>query len=175
MGYSQDELDAIQARWSLRFPPDLLTLLRERRPLLDQREAFDWLKADAATIRKMLDWPFESFWFDLEQNGNWWAEWGERPKHLPDQRARLKEIFAGAPRLIPLDGHRYLPEEPCETGNPVLSVYQMDVVCYGIDLADWIAREVGGWDCQPWTRKKKLLFWPAARPQNTSNPRPPLL
>jgi hypothetical protein len=169
MGYSQAELDAIQARWSLRFPPDLVALLRERRPLLDQPKAFDWLKADDATIQKMLDWPFESFWFDVEQ-ADAWPEWGDRPERLADQHARLKEIFVGAPRLIPLFGHRYLPEEPGETGNPVFSVYQMDVVCYGTDLVDWIARETHGWDCRPWPPIKEIRFWSDALRHNNAEP-----
>src|SRR5262252_296177 len=46
-GYSQDELDDVQAKWRLRFPPDLIDRLRERRPLLvgdtDPR-SFDWVK-----------------------------------------------------------------------------------------------------------------------------------
>jgi hypothetical protein len=46
------------------------------------------------------------------------------------------------PKLIPIVGHRFLPAEPCEAGNPVLSVWQMvDTIYYGCDLKDFIARE----------------------------------
>src|SRR5438445_61404 len=113
MGYSQSELDEIQHRWGLRFTPDLVELLREHRPLLDGPASFDWLRSDPAKIKDRLDWPFESFWFDVERDQAWWPEWGEKPAELTERRGRLTEIFAGAPKLIPLFGHRYIPEEPC--------------------------------------------------------------
>src|SRR5439155_15028693 len=59
MGYSPAELDAVQARWDLRFPPDLVELLREHRPI-PLPGCFDWLSTDAATIQAHLDWPFDS-------------------------------------------------------------------------------------------------------------------
>jgi hypothetical protein len=43
--------------------------------------------------------------------------------------------------MIPVYSHRYLPAEPCEAGNPVLSIYQTDIIHYGYDLADYFARE----------------------------------
>ena len=103
MGYSRDELDAIQARWQLRFPPDLIDRLGKHRALLDGKPAFDWLLTDPMEIQAMLDWPFEGFWFDIEHNHVWWHEWGEKPESPGEQRERLREIFAGVPRLIPLD------------------------------------------------------------------------
>jgi hypothetical protein len=54
-------------------------------------------------------------------NAVWWPEWGEKPDAAADQYRRLRQIFSAAPTLIPLFGHRYIPEEPFETGNPVLS------------------------------------------------------
>ncbi|MGD9740270.1 MAG: hypothetical protein AB7O56_13625 [Bauldia sp.] len=137
-GYTDDELDDIQARWSLRFPRDLLDLLRERRKILSR--SFDWLESDPDVIRKVLEWPFEGFWFDV-QHGLWWPEWGEKPTEAGAQRDRLHEIFAAAPKLIPLAGHRYLPQEPQESGNPVLSIHQSDAIWYGSDLENWMERE----------------------------------
>ena len=56
-----------------------------------------------------------------------------------DQEAECAKGTAGAqaPRLIPLISHRYLPETANETGNPVFSVYQSDVIHYGTDVADY--------------------------------------
>jgi hypothetical protein len=168
MGYSQAELEAVQARWDLRFPPDLVELLREHRPL-PLPGCFDWLTTDAATIQTILDWPFDSFWFDV-QHGRWWPEWGEKPSSPDEQHDRLKQAFAAAPRLIPLCGHRYLPQEPFERGNPVFSVYQMDVICYGVDLADWIERERDGWAARPWRPIKEICFWSEALRKNHAEP-----
>lgn len=139
MGYTKAELDDIQRRWNLRFPPDLVAQMRQRRPL--RPRGFDWLLASDAEIERSLVWPYESFLFDVRESGLWWPEWGPRPESPSQQAVRLAEAFAAAPRLIPLDGHRYLPETPHEHGNPVFSVYQSDVIYYGTDITDWVRRE----------------------------------
>lgn len=171
MGYSQSELDDVQARWNLRFPRDLIDLLREHRPLLGGSDSFDWLLSDPAAIQERLDWPLEGFWFDVERNNQWWPEWGEKPLALGEQRDLLKKVFAGAPRLIPLYGHRYIPQEPFEVGNPIFSVYQMDIICYGSDLNDWIERERRGWSAPPWRPIKEIRFWSEALRKNNAEPR----
>ncbi len=51
-----------------------------------------------------------------------------------------REIGAGAP-LIPIYSHRYIPSAPSEAGNPILSVYQTDVIYYGSDLEDYFVNE----------------------------------
>jgi hypothetical protein len=161
MGYTQAELEDVQDRWKLRFPPDLLELMRKRRPLMPR--GFDWLKTPSAEIQRILEWPFEGLWFDVQENELWWPEWGEKPKALFDQGKKLGEIIARAPKLIPLDGHRFLPETPNERGNPVFSVYQSDVIYYGADLADWIVREERGWEAgraiDPTQPPKEIPFW----------------
>ncbi len=168
--YSQTELDDIQARWDLRFPPDLIDLLRSSRLSFDGTGAFDWVRSDPSIIQHRLEWPFESFWFDVTNNAAWWPEWGDKPSSVDEQRARLKEVFALAPKLIPLFSHRYLPEQPFARGNPVFSVYQTDVICYGADLQDWIERERGSYDSKPWPPIKEIPFWSEALRKNNAAP-----
>ncbi len=160
-GYSLSELESIQDKWRLSFPPDLVALMRQRRPL--QVKGFDWLTSSDEDIQRKLDWPLEGFLFDVRHNDLWWPEWGARPMSETAQAEKLTEIFAAAPRLIPLYGHRYLPEKPFESGNPVFSVYQSDVIYYGENLADWLAREENGWDSkQPIDAAnppKEIPFW----------------
>ena len=153
-GYTDAELDDAQAKYDLRFPPDLLALFRERRP----REGYDW-RTDDQQIRDMLAWPLEGLLFDVENNALWWPEWGGRPDK-PEERA---EVLAGvvnkAPKLIPLISHRYLPSEPHEAGNPVFSVYQSDVIYYGADLADYFEREFGDPGRPLASPIKPIRFW----------------
>jgi hypothetical protein len=153
-GYTQTELDDAQQKFGLVFPPDLVALLRDRRPL----DGHDW--TDEAAIRRMLAWPFEGLLFDVEHNRLWWPEWGEKPAS-PDARADvLRSVVARAPKLIPLIGHRYLPAVPHEPGNPVFSVYQADVIYYGADLEDYFEREFAGWNHRPWPDQiKHIPFW----------------
>lgn len=168
-GYTQSELDDIQAKWELRFPPDLVALYREQRQVIPFDE-FDWLKAPDKIIRQMLDWPADSFCFDAEYNPkSWWPEWGPLPTELEERFRIVRQKIAEAPRLIPVFGHRYIPEQPQESGNPVFSVYQMDVIYYGANLTDYIMREG---DVQAygktWPPLKKIAFWTRAAELNNA-------
>jgi hypothetical protein len=141
VGYTQTELDDVQAKWDIRFPPDLVDLLRERRPLVDDPKCFDWVTADPKFIRERLDWPFESYWRSVERNEFWWPEWGERAASTVDRKEKLRGIFAAAPKLIPLVHICYLPNEPNNRGNPVLSVMASDIIYVGADLGHWIEHQ----------------------------------
>jgi hypothetical protein len=135
-GYTQAEVETAQQRFGLRFPPDLVELLLERRPVA----GYDW-RADDDRIRQALRDPLEGLQFDVEHNGLWWPEWGDRPA-TPDERAEvIRALVEAAPRLIPIMGHRYIPESPHEAGNPIFSVMQSDIIYYGADLADYLRRD----------------------------------
>src|SRR6478735_667220 len=135
-GYTRDELDAAQERFELRFPPDLVELLLDRRPI----EGWDW-RNDEAGIRRALDHPLDGLLFDVEHNDLWWPEWGERPTSAGDRADVLTAVVHAAPRLVPLVGHRYIPEEPHQAGNPVFSVMNSDVIYYGANLPEYFANE----------------------------------
>jgi len=45
---------------------------------------------------------------------------------------------------VPVYAHRYLPAGRGTSGHPVLSVYQTDIIYYGVDLSDYIHQEFGG-------------------------------
>jgi hypothetical protein len=135
-GYTQSQLDEAQERYELRFPPDLVELLLDRRPA----DGWDW-RTDDAGIRRALAHPFGGLLFDLEHNDLWWPEWGERPSSAEERAEVLTAVVDAAPRLIPLIAHRYIPETPHEAGNPVFSVMQADVIYYGANLTDCFQRE----------------------------------
>jgi hypothetical protein len=72
-------------------------------------------------------------------------------------------VVSRAPKLIPLIGHRYLPEQPHEAGNPVFSIFAgTDAIYYGANLKDYFEREFGDWHGRrrPWpTQIKYIPFW----------------
>lgn len=137
-GYTQRELDDAQSRYDLRFPPDLIALLLDRRP----GEGYDWA-TENDRIREMLAYPFEMLSFDVE-HGLWWPEWGDRPANQDERLEVVRDALARAPRLIPLIGHRFLPEEPAPAGNPVFSMHGFDTIYYGATLEEYFDNEFNG-------------------------------
>ena len=153
-GYTSAELERAQTRFRRTFPADLIELLRDRRPVGGP----DWNNEEI--VRPFLAWPFEGLLFDVEENGLWWTEWGDRPATAEDRAEVLRQVSGRAPRLIPIFGHRYLPATPTRAGNPVFSVYQSDVIHYGADLDDYLDREENGLDCRPWPEAlREIEFW----------------
>ncbi len=72
----------------------------------------------------------------------------------------VRDVVSHAPKLIPLIGHRYLPEEPHESGNPVFSVFGFDTIYYGTDLDDYFKRENTTHDLRlPLSQFKQIRFW----------------
>ena len=138
-GYTRSELDAAQERFSLRFPPDLVELFLDRRPI----KGWDW-RTDNVGIRGVLERPLEGILFDVEHNDLWWPKWGGKPAAPDEQAEVVRAVVKVAPALIPLIAHRYIPEEPHESGNPIFSVMQSDVIYYGANLTEYFANEFGG-------------------------------
>ena len=153
-GYSQNELDLAQEKFELTFPPDLIALFLERRPVW----GWDW-RSDHEEIRAMLKRPLEGLLFDVEHNMLWWPEWGERPASADARAEVVRDIVNQAPKLVPLVSHRYIPSEPNESGNPVFSIHQSDVVYYGANLADYFEREFGSAKSPMTETVKSIRFW----------------
>ena len=85
-GYTQGELDSAQHRFGLVFPPDLVALLREKRPV----DGHDW--RDDAAIRRALDWPLDGLLIAVESGQLWWPEWGTVPSSAHARKQVLREV-----------------------------------------------------------------------------------
>ncbi|MFB7933353.1 hypothetical protein ACFC4C_30030 [Streptomyces sp. NPDC056039] len=101
----------------------------------------EWRRGDLGSLRRQLDWPVEGVLLDVEDNGFWYEGWGERPADGTAALATARHHLAEAPVLVPVYAHRYLPAGRGSFGHPVLSMWQTDIVCYGLDLADYMDRE----------------------------------
>ncbi|MGB9418990.1 MAG: hypothetical protein WCB58_21955 [Acidobacteriaceae bacterium] len=96
----------------------------------------------------------------IEHDCFWLPEWGPKPELLSDARAIVTTKIAEAPKLIPIYSHRYIPEEPHESGNPVFSVYGMDIAYYGFDLDDYLRHEFNLPGRKEWpTQVRPIKFW----------------
>lgn len=60
---------------------------------------------------------------------------------------------------MPIYGHRYLPTVPSMGGNPVLSVYQTDIIYYGNDLLDWFSYEFQRSSVEREPRRVRFWSW----------------
>src|ERR1700742_2178441 len=138
-GLTDAEFAQVEALHGFTFADDHRAFLAAALPVDDAsgRGWPDWRHGDPAELRRMLDWPVEGVLFDVEHNVMWDQDWGPRP-HTVEER------LAVVPQLVPVHGHRYLPAGRGTSGHPVLSVYQTDIIYYGLDLSDYIHQEFGG-------------------------------
>ncbi len=160
IGLDEPRIDALELHWGLKFPRDYRQFLSVLNapdrgvysvgwsddPPYDLREGddspsyFDWQKDDEAII-DALNWPLGGLLFQVEESSLWLDSWGERPSKVTDVRKKVAQLVATAPMLIPITGHRYLLANSLDAGNPVLSVYGSDIICYGSNLKNFLLLE----------------------------------
>jgi hypothetical protein len=157
-GLSAAETAQIEREFSFQFPPDLREFLQTAMPI---GEAFpDWRNGDRSALRGRLLWPVDSICFDVENNESWLHQWGVRPTSVTEACALARSKISAAPPLIPIFAHRYIPSLPRTPGNPVLSVWQTDIIYYGNDLTDYLAHEfeiANPLPCPP--EPRSVEFW----------------
>jgi hypothetical protein len=158
-GLSEQEIAAIEEQYHPCFPPDYRLFLKilhsVDRPLVGARYSddrhmmptttpsfYNW-QTDTEAIEGAYEWLVEGLFFDVQHTTLWPQSWGAKPTEVEAQEARVRDLVKAAPRLVPVFGHRYLLAEPCEAGNPVLSIYQSDMIIYGIDLRHYFLTEFG--------------------------------
>ncbi len=158
-GLSEQEIATIEQHYHVRFPPDYRLFLQMLhsvdRPRVGAKyvdgktmipitaPSFYHWQRDIEAIQAAYEWLVEGLFFDVQQNDLWPQSWGVKPATAEAQEARVRELVNAAPKLIPVFGHRYLLAEPCEAGNPVLSIYQSDMIIYGVDLHDYFLADFG--------------------------------
>lgn len=140
-GLTDAEISAAESENGFHFPPDLRSLLEHAMPVGDQFP--NWREPGSDSMRSRLDFPADGICFDIEHNDFWLPEWSKRPMGLEAAYSIAREAVRAAPFLIPVYSHRYMPASPCEAGNPVLSVYQADIIPYGFDLPSYLFAEFG--------------------------------
>ncbi|MFO1512579.1 MAG: SMI1/KNR4 family protein [Verrucomicrobiota bacterium] len=157
-GLSDGELSTAENRFEFLFPPDLKELLKHGLPVSEKFP--DWRSGTPEQLSEWLNWPFDGMCFDIEHNKFWMDEWGAKPTKLTEAFAVAKKQIHKAPKLIPIYVHRFIPAEPSESGNPVFSVYQTDIIYYGTDLASYLSAEFGFKNPFPIPNEPKpITFW----------------
>jgi hypothetical protein len=108
--------------------------------LTEDPSFYNWSR-DTDAIEALLAWVVSGLEFDVECNGLWAPSWGAKPATVDDQKRCLRGLVEAAPRLIPVYGHRCLVGESGVAANPVLSIWQSDIVVYGADLRDYLLHD----------------------------------
>jgi hypothetical protein len=152
------EIDAIEGQWQIRFPPDYRLFFKwlhaTDRPRFEVFPGeystglfYNWQKG-STSIHEAYEHILGGFAFDAIYNTHrfWRSEWGGVPLTEEEAYERLKPIVDAAPRMIPIDGNCYLLAEPCQAGNPVLSIQQSDIIIYGPDLRTYLLRVWGSFN-----------------------------
>jgi hypothetical protein len=159
-GFSDTELDQAHARWGVEFPEEYRTFLRvlgAPTPLMframfqgstlvatDGPSFYDWAHDDDY-IENACSWPLDGLLFDVESNDVWLPAWGERQESKDERRIHLSRLVDAAPKLVPVSQHRYLAHAPAAPkGYVVLSVWQTDIITYGVDLRSFLLNELSG-------------------------------
>jgi hypothetical protein len=152
-GLSSDEIAAVEKEMKIAFPPDYRLFL-ERLHVVESPASkadgtthgpvcghfYNWLN-EQGRIRETLEWVIEGFEFDIESNDLWLPSWGDRPDSLDAQLVQIRTLIQNAPALVPIFHHRFLVADPQVAGNPVLSIYQTDIIVYGDDLRAYLLNE----------------------------------
>jgi hypothetical protein len=163
-GLRPGQIEAAEQKWGLQFPSDyrqFLSVLNApdrgmycvgwsddppyglQEEEVDGSSFFDWQTADEE-ISDALDWPLEGLLFDVKENSLWPDSWGEQPDIDDAVRQKVTALVSAAPKLIPITGHRYLLANITGAGNPVLSVWQSDIIYYGSTLREFLLLELSG-------------------------------
>ena len=143
-GLTDKETLRVQTKFDFIFPPDLKKFLQTSLPI--SKHFYNWRKAltskeETDRINSMFAWTLDGMLFDIEHNNFWYDNWGQRPNSLEEKFEIARQHHVTYPKLIPIFSHRYISSKPSIKGNPVFSVYQMDIIYYGYDLPTYFANE----------------------------------
>jgi len=144
LGLTTSEILAVEHHLGVSLPPDLSRFLRHALPV--GANFPNWRDLGSQALAEQLAWPVKGILFDIENNAFWWASWGSRPSQLTEALELARERLSRVPKLVPVFAHRYMPTKPAKAGNPVLSVYQTNIVYYGSDLQRYLHAEFGALD-----------------------------
>lgn len=138
-GIPEKKIDKAEKIAGAPFPDDLRLFLKN---LHDPRGVFfPWAQVTPELYAKKQDALLQGFLFDVEENALWLESWGARPSSKAARTEIVRAEIARWPKLVPIIGHRFMAIEPLQTGNPVFSIHQSDVIYYGPDIGRFLCNE----------------------------------
>ncbi|MFE2015475.1 hypothetical protein [Streptomyces sp. NPDC059491] len=168
-GLTDAEFSRIEQEYGFEFADDHRAFLAAGLPInVPPEDGQTWSepwpewRGDPDKLHEQLEWPVEGVLLDVEHHRFWHETWGERPVDDAAALAAARSSLADVPPLIPVYAHRYLPAGRGNFGHPVLSVWQTDMIYYGLNLIDYVHREFDeareAVD-DAWNPKATVPFW----------------
>jgi hypothetical protein len=158
LGLSDPALEALEQRWSLRFPPDYRLFLKILhcldKPITiatydgDTREIIpadsslfhNW-QTDTHLLTNAYQQIIDDLRYEVVHNNVWKPGWGRKPVSKYGQSQQIGVLISQAPKLIPIYDHRFLLSEPYQAGNPVISIRQSEIVIYAPDFYSFLCKD----------------------------------
>lgn len=132
-GLTKSDFSEMERIYSIVFPCSLRVFYRIGLPVSDDLYEFvrwnDYSEENVSALKERIANPYEWLHRDMEKGFC-----------LPGRQGNVEDIFRGAPMLIPIYRHRYMPMID-DADAPVLSTVGRDTIWYGVNLCDYLQRE----------------------------------
>ena len=141
-GLTLDELKQIENIYQIKFPSSLRKFLMMALPI--SKGFYNWRNIQNDNIRFIKD-VINKPLLDIYNMANevyWCNDWGEEPADEAVTTRKVRERLKDAPKLLPVYAHRYIPMI-LDENPPVISIHDLDVIYYGINLEDYFCVEFG--------------------------------
>ena len=144
-GLTECEFLIIEELYGIRFPKSFRNFLQYGVPMSESEYEFprwrDFSEKNIEVIRQKLNDPFDWLKNDIVKHGFWLPCWGEQPGFTETAENRFNILISHSPKLIPIFGHRYMPQLENLDNPPVISTVGRDTVIYGATLDDYLEME----------------------------------
>ena len=160
-GLTEDEIDAVEARFGFQFPPDYGMLLSLGLPTGESWP--DWRNGDEALLRDRLALPVDDLVWEISARDLWWPAWGDRPDSSEVAAAIGRRHLESLAPLISIHAYRYLSSYGDQPGNPVFSYFGgSDIICFSTDLLEYFRDQFSRPQVartDPRGRARRIPFW----------------
>lgn len=161
IGMKENEIDDIEKENNIKFSSyhrEFLKILHttDKKQVFERTTTFDedaevfyeersyfynW-NTDIENIKRQLNDVYEDLLKSTTERGFWLKSWGIRPESIDERKATFVNWYNKAPKLIPINGHRFVISEPKNADNAILSVVGIDTIIYGVNMRNYLLNEL---------------------------------
>lgn len=139
LNLTQADFDKIEAIYDIKLPNEFKQVYANIEVDIPYFYAWnDFSSENVARIKARICQPKEDLINSLDEFD--WLEdrWGEEPSDITEKNARILQMIANAPQILPIAGHRYIAEGEGDI-SPVISIVGLDCIYYAPSLTEFVA------------------------------------